>query len=296
MIGMVPTSANEFIEQQLHDRLAVLEEAFDADGLCLVGPLMDGVDDLIRTMVEDLQQRNESHDRLLVALTTNGGSIETVQRIVDTLRHHYGHVAFVIPNQAFSAGTVLAMSGDEIFMDYYSRLGPIDPQVLSARGRWVPALGYLAQWERLLQKAKDGELTLAEAQLMIDGFDQAELYRYEQARELSITLLKEWLVEYKFKNWTETETRRELVTHELRKQRAEEIARELNRTDRWHSHGYGISMAVLRRDLNLLIDDLDCNPERCNKVKQYHGLLSDYMSKRGSEGALHTVGRYLPFM
>jgi hypothetical protein len=26
-------------------------------------------------------------------------------------------------------------------MDYYSRLGPIDPQVLNDKGEWVPALG-----------------------------------------------------------------------------------------------------------------------------------------------------------
>ena len=82
----------------------------------------------------------------------------------------------------------------------------------------------------------------------------------------------------------------------MRQDRAEEIARELNNTDRWHSHGYGISMEVLRRDLNLQIDDLDDNPECCAKVKQYSGLLADYMEKRGDMGALHTVGTYLPFL
>jgi len=35
-------------------------------------------------------------------------------------------------------------------------------------------------------------------QILIQGFDQGELYYYEQARELSIALLKEWLVKYKF--------------------------------------------------------------------------------------------------
>ncbi len=118
--------------------------------------------------------------------------------IVETLRHHYGYVAFVIPNCAFSAGTVLVMSGDDIYMDYYSRLGPIDPQVETENGKMVPPLGYLAQYRRLLD---------AEAQLLIDGFDQAELHKYEQARELSIALLKEWLAKYKFKDWKVTESR-----------------------------------------------------------------------------------------
>lgn len=298
MTGAIPTSANEFIEQQLVQRLSALEQAFDSDALCIAGPLISGVDDLVRTVIEDLRPQERPRRRLVVVITTNGGYIEPVQRVVETLRHHYEHVGFIIPNHAFSAGTILAMSGDEIHMDYYSRLGPIDPQVQTARGRVVPALGYLVQWERLLEKAKDGTLTLAEAQLMIEGFDQAELYQYEQQRELSITLLKDWLVKYKFKNWTKTQTRGRGVTAVMRKRRAEDIARELNNTDRWHSHGYGISMAVLQQDLNLLIDDLDADlrGERRERVKEYDGLLADYMERRGHGGIVQTVRKYVPYM
>lgn len=296
MTSSAPSNTNEFIERQLDERLESLEQAFQADVLCFVGPLYPGVDDLFRIEIENLRLRSGAQSRLAVMLTTTGGLIETVQRIVDTLRHHYGHISFVVPDFAFSAGTVLAMSGDEIFMDYYSRLGPIDPQVQNSKGRSVPALGYLVKWQELVEKARAGTLTLAEAQLMIDGFDQAELYQYEQARELSVTLLKEWLVKFKFKNWDVTETSKTPVTPEMRQQRAEDIARELNNTDRWHSHGYGISLEVLRRDLNLQIDDLDDDPERCEKVKQYHRLLTDFMAKLGTLGVLHTTGRYLPFM
>jgi hypothetical protein len=86
---------------------------------------------------------------------------------------------------------------------------------------------------------------------MIQRFDQAELYQYEQARELSISLLEEWLAKYKFKNWKQTATRGLPVTMSLRRKRAKEIAEELNNTDRWHTHGYGISMAVLQKKLKL---------------------------------------------
>ena len=106
----------------------------------------------------------------------------------------------------------------------------------------VPALGYLEQYKRLIKKADKGTISLAEVQLLIDGFDQAELYQYEQVRELSISLLKEWLVKYKFKNWKKTETRKKVVTQQMRTQRAGQVARILNKTERWHVHGYGISM------------------------------------------------------
>ncbi len=82
----------------------------------------------------------------------------------------------------------------------------------------------------------------------------------------------------------------------MRKERAKQIAEELNKTERWHSHGTGISMEVLRRDLKMIIDDLEQAPERWAMVKQYDGLLFDYMVKLGSRGVLHTAGRYLPFM
>jgi hypothetical protein len=294
MTNVVPISANEFIEQQLNERLTALEQEFRSDALCFVGPLTYGIDDVIRNVVEELQLRPDHRDRLAVLVTTGGGFIEVVARIVDLFRRYYPHVSFIIPNYAFSAGTVLAMSGDEIYMDYYSRLGPIDPQIDTPRGPRVPALGYLKQWERLIEKANDGTLTTAEMHLMINGFDQAELYMYEQARELSITLLKEWLVTYKFKNWDRTETRNKKVTPRMKKQRAEAIAKGLNDTDRWHSHGYGISRVVLQKELNLKIDDLEVDPIRYETVRNYHGLLSDYMGRVRTDIVLHTVGKFRP--
>jgi hypothetical protein len=295
MTEAIPMTADQYIEHQLDFQLRELEASFGAQGLGISGPLVSGVDDLVRTLVENLKESDPESVKLTIVLTTDGGFIEPVQRMVETIRHHYDHVSFVIPNYAFSAGTVFAMSGDDIFMDYYSRLGPIDPQVPSIRGRFVPALGYLKQWDRLLCKAQKGELTEAELALMISGFDQAELYKYEQAQELSVTLLKSWLANYKFKDWSETESSKTTVTDELRESRAVEIARILNDTDRWHVHGHGISLEVLQNEVGLRIDRLEDNPDTHRKVRQYDGLLTDYMRKIGHAGALHTVGHYRPY-
>ncbi len=216
--------------------------------------------------------------------------------MVATVRKHYSVVDFVIPNSAFSAGTVFAMSGDSIHMDYYSRLGPIDPQIETQAGRGVSALGHLEKYRELIDKATAGTITTAEVQLLIDGFDQAELYHYEQAQALSISLLEEWLAKYKFKNWTQTDTRGLPVTEQMKKDRAAEIGRKLNDTKRWHSHGYGISMEVLRRDLDMRIDDYEVDPVRCMRIRSYYGLLNDYMMRRGAGGTIHVVGQYRPFM
>lgn len=296
MVSVIPQNANELIEQQLEERAKALENAFSADVLTFNGAMLFQVDDLIRNTVENVRRGSPNTKRLVVLLTSLGGYIEPVHRIVDVLRHHYDYVDFVVPNYAYSAGTLLAMSGDAIYMNYYSRLGPIDPQIEGSNGRVVSALGYLEQWNRLLKKANDGTLTTIEAELMIDGFDQAELYQFEQQRELSIALLQEWLVKYKFKDWHRTEGRGIPVTNTMRKRRARTIASMLNDTEKWHTHGYGISMEVLRRDLNLKIDDFDQDSRKVGDlIKDYHNLLSDYMVRRGSSGVVHAKGTYLPY-
>ncbi|WP_205749473.1 SDH family Clp fold serine proteinase [Aquirufa rosea] len=93
-------------------------------------------------------------------------------------------VDFIIPNYAYSAGTIFCMSGDNIFMDYFSVLGPIDPQVQNKEGKWVAALGYLDKVHEAIEKSSRGVLTDAEY-LMIKDLDLAELRSYEQAKDLT---------------------------------------------------------------------------------------------------------------
>jgi membrane-bound ClpP family serine protease len=284
------SSSNELVESQLTRLAKAIERRIQADVLIFSGPIFDGVAEVVR---DGIEARKPKRPKLAFLLETRGGYIETAQRIVDILRHHYPTVDFYIPNRAMSAGTVLAMSGDSIFMDYYSIMGPIDPQLERADGQgMVPALGYLIQYERLIDKSRKGKLTSAELGFLIQKFDPAELYDYEQARELSITLLKEWLVKYKFKNWKTTNTRKLKVTDKMKVDRAAMIAKELNNTAKWHSHGRGISLSVLTDELNLQIEDLGKTPEAHKEVREYYGMLSDYMGRRGHSVALHTNGVY----
>jgi hypothetical protein len=290
MAKPTPANSNELVESQL-DALAIdLENHLNADVLSYSGPIISGSDGIVRYGIES---RTTKRDKLAVVLETPGGYIETVHRIVDTMRHHYKIVDFFIPDRAMSAGTVLAMSGDSIYMNYYSILGPIDPQVKRGDGKgMVPALGYLVQFERLMKKAQSTKLNTAEMTFLVEKFDPAELYDYEQARELSISLLIEWLVKYKFKDWTRTATRNLRVTEKMRARRAGEIAKALNDTGRWHSHGRGISMAVLRDQLKLRIEDIDDDPDLADKLSVYHRFLVDYTTRRGHVVALHTDGHY----
>src|SRR5207237_10665667 len=97
----------------------------------------------------------------------------------------------------------------------------------NAGGQLIPSLGYLVQYEELLDKANRGTITAAELSILMN-FDQGNLYNYEQARDLSVSLLEEWLVKYKFKDWKVTETTKKRVTLTMKKKRANDIAKALN--------------------------------------------------------------------
>ena len=285
--------ANELLERQLGDFLKSIETVMDGDCLSYSGPIAFGADDAIRDAIEKLKSNSKKRNKkLVIILETQGGFAEVARRISDTIRYHYSVVDFLIPSHAMSAGTILAMSGDAIYMDYYSVLGPIDPQVPSQDGtKLIPAMGYLIKYEELLSKANSGQAGAAELEILLN-FDQGELYSYEQARELSVSLLEEWLVKYKFKNWKSTESRGIKVNAGMRKKRAREIATKLNDARQWNSHGIGINIERFRRDLNLKIDDFGEIEELNAPIRSYHKLLIDYMEKMSQIAIVHTRKTY----
>ncbi|MBP2309419.1 serine dehydrogenasease [Azospirillum melinis] len=289
-MALKSTGTKQVIEEQLSERIQKIEDLMDADCLAYVGPIAFGVDDAIRDAVEEIENKKK---KLVFILETSGGFAETTRRIADTVRHHYTTVDFLIPSYAMSAGTILAMAGDAIHMDYYSVLGPIDPQIEGPDGALIPALGYLIRYEDLLAKANDGKITSPEMDILL-SFDQGQLYSYEQARDLSRSLLEEWLVKYKFKDWVETETQKTPVTEDMKKARSKEIADRLNNVRRWNSHGIGINMELLRKELNLKIDDFGQVPELSAAIRRYHKLLVDHGARMRHNSIVHTRDAYRP--
>ena len=233
-------------------------------------------------IVEDITDKKE---KIYIILTTGGGSAITVERFVKILRHYYQEVNFIVPNYAYSAGTIFCMSGDNILMDFFSVLGPIDPQVQNKDGNWVAALGYLDKVNEFIEKSQNGTLTQAEF-LMLKDLDLAELRGYEQAKNLTIDLLKEWLIKYKFKNWTIHESNPALkgqpVQDYEKEARAEFIADQLSNSNRWKSHGRPIDIETLNNFLRLKVEDYSSNIERRTLIRDYDELLSSYVGKNNS--------------
>ena len=281
--------ATDKIRDLLNEQLAALETRLGADFLCQHGPIIDGNETLFLRIVEQIANEKK-HDTLYVCLTTTGGSATAVERYVNIIRGNYKEVNFIIPDYAYSAGTIYCMSGDNILMDYSSVLGPIDPQVPNKEGRYVPALGYLDKVKELLDKAQAGTISQAEF-LILKDLDLAELRRYEQAKELTIDLLKKWLVKYKFKNWVNHQTDENLkgqeVTDAQKIKRAEEIADKLSDNKIWKSHSRPINMEALR-DIRLVITDYGEDRQLQKLIRDYHYLVIDFIKMQNFNGMLHT--------
>jgi len=282
------------IKNILNEKLAELEKNFRADAVFYYGEIHPSLIRPFRDLIEDLikgtTKEKNCDRRLVVILNTGGGSAEIVEKMVDITRFHYGEVYFVVPDFAMSAGTIFCMSGNKIYMDYSSSLGPIDPQVWNGT-QYVPALGYLDKVEELLEKAKTGNLTNAEF-LILQNQDLAMLSRYEQAKQLTITLLKKWLVEFKFTDWTIHETdpvkKGQPVAQAEKEARAEEIAKQLGDNHYWHSHGRMIGISTLRDLLRLKIEDYSKDPVLQPLIRSYNDLITEYIAKNNFPFFLHS--------
>jgi hypothetical protein len=277
------------IRETAKERIMALEQHLNADVVLFHGPIFPSIEKLFREFIEDLREEKPTRDRVAIVLNTPGGSAETVEKLVEIIRYHYSEVLFIIPDEAMSAGTIFALSGDAIFMDYTSSLGPIDPQVHNGKD-WVPALGYLDQVEKMVEKSAQGTLTDAEL-VILQNLDLAMLSRFEQAKNLTITLLKKWLVEYKFKDWKTHDSNPakigQPVTESQKQQRAEEIALMLSDNKIWHSHGRKIGVGTVKNLLKLKIEDYSTDLEMRTKILAYSEFITDYINRHDRQFFLH---------
>lgn len=281
MSNPIDETAKKLITKKLEE----LESYLNADVIVYCGEIFDSADEQMKTVIEDLQCETNSNTTYYIILTTPGGSLNPVNRMVTIFRHFYTEVNFIIPNYAYSAGTIFCMSGDNIYMNYYSALGPVDPQVQNRDGKLVAALGYLDKINELLVKAQNNTISQAEF-LILKDFDLAELRAYEQAKELAVDLIQKWLVKYKFKDWI-WHSDGTSVTIEEKRQRAFEIANKLSDNNTWKSHGRAINIEELR-EMNLKIIDYGENKELNRKIDDYYSVMKDYAAKYNYGIFVHT--------
>lgn len=207
--------------------------------------------------IKDLIEKNETNtsQNLDIYIETPGGSGTTAEEIVKLTRKNYDKVSFVICGEAKSAGTIMAMSGDEILMTQTGSLGPIDAQIVM-HGNVVSAYDYI-DWMNQKKKEAEKTGTLNPADVVIlSQITPGELNGVINSLKFAEDLVKKWLNDYKFKNWETTETTHKPVTDRMRKSRATSIAKKLSNHNFWRTHGRSLKLEDLE-ELGLRIVDLD---------------------------------------
>jgi len=193
-----------------------------------------------------------------ILLATPGGLCETVNQLVEATRARFDDVAFIIPAQAMSAGTLWALSGDSIWMSDRAYLGPIDPQVPGKDGRYLPIQALLTLLDAV-QKA--GEQKIANGQqpdwshlVLLKNMDQKELGAALTSSQYVVSLATQFIEKYKFRHWDIHSSSGQPVTAAERHVQAQGTANALCSHERWKAHGHAINRDVLKDDLGLRID------------------------------------------
>lgn len=210
-------------------------------------------------IIRDMLQGLPGVEEIDVYLETPGGNGVTAEEIAKFLHNKFKRVNYVISGEAKSAGTILALSGNEIYMTETGSLGPIDAQVSIGRSV-VSAYDYM-EWvrDKMDEAKKRGTLNPVDA-TMIAQITPGELQLVNHSLEFAKDLVKEWLYKYKFKDWCQTETQKIVVTDEMKKDRANQVAGEIANHSRWRTHGRSLKISDLD-NIGLKVINLENKPE-----------------------------------
>lgn len=212
-----------------------------------------------------------SGDAVDVILETPGGLAERAEDIVLMIRNKFESVAFIVPGAAMSAGTIMAMSGDEILLDPNSSLGPIDAQVVSG-GKRFSAEAFLTGLEKIKQEVKKtNELNRAYIPIL-QGISPGEIQACENVQDFSRKLVTQWLTQWKFRTWRTHSSTGKPVTKDEKVGRAGQIAGQLCNHSHWLTHGRSIKLKDLR-GMGLKITDYSESPDLSDAIRRYYTLL-----------------------
>ena len=212
--------------------------------------------------IQDILQES-TQKQIDVYLETPGGSGETAEEIAKFLHSKFEEVNFVIAGEAKSAGTILVMCANNIYMCSTGSLGPIDAQVKI--GRSIISAHDYKTWveEKRSEANENGKLNPFDA-ILVSQISPGEIYGVLNSLQFAKDLVEAWLPKYKFRDWKVTTGQNIPVTQEMKAAKASKISEKLCNHMDWHTHGRSLKIEDLKEEL--LIEDIDEDPELANVV------------------------------
>lgn len=104
--------------------------------------LWKGADEEPEIGIEDTEKilqefRKTPDDKPIdLILHTPGGYALAAQMMAMAIKFHSGKVTVMVPFYAMSGGSLMSLAANEIRMEKYSVLGPVDPQIPTPDGMW----------------------------------------------------------------------------------------------------------------------------------------------------------------
>jgi len=269
----------------LDNQILSIEDYLKADLFCFYSEIQFDMFMLFREQIESLKS-NSKRKRIAIMIQTIGGSVEFVKKMVDIIRYHYQEVYFVIPNYAMSAGTVLCMSGDKIYMDYSSSLSPTDPHFYK-NGNSLSALGFLDKFNELSEKSTKTALSHAET-MLVQQLDLATLRRCELATEHCVFLIENLLNTYLLKSHLEKDKEKQLE----KMQRAKDVATTLNDNRYWKTHDFSIGIDTLKNGFCIPVEDYSTNKDLQKLIRECNKTICDFLSNHKDKPFLYVINNH----
>ncbi len=126
---------------------------------CRLVVFIDAIFDPSITLFEELLYDAEPSQDLHLLLNSPGGDGEIAVRLVRAAQARCKELTVVVPDQAKSAATLLALGAHHILMSPVSDVGPIDPQFFVGRGQLVSAKDIIAAVDDATQKVQNAPNT-----------------------------------------------------------------------------------------------------------------------------------------
>ena len=179
-------------------------------------------------------------------LHSPGGSAQAAEQIMEYLRTRFDYIRAIVPLQAKSAATMIALGCDEILMGDHSELGPIDPQILvpvPEGTRYAPAHAILRDFGRAKEECKQDVSSIAAWTPILRSYAGGLIEFCHQQVKLSMEVVTKWLTKYMLRHDDMG------ISEGERAAKAEKIAEWFGSEeayDRFRTHGRPIRYAELQ--------------------------------------------------
>lgn len=158
--------------------------------IVFVGPL----DTPVIAPFNDVLADVEDGAPLDLLLHSPGGDGETAVRVAKMCHAKRDDFRVLVPDQAKSAGTILALGAESIVMSDTSDLGPVDPQIfMPRRNEWVPAKGIEEAVRDLDERVKSNPDAYPLYASLLADIDAVVLQRARAANQRVEALVEEAL-------------------------------------------------------------------------------------------------------